>query len=126
MSALGHGDAPFPHCGMRIVVPLKSIVSAAAGAAFIKGTWAACNAGAAPVTFSSVASSVKVTLLDNTGKIITTLTAGAPQKFGAREWVPFQSSGALAFPSGGWLSVELTDFAVTLQLAAPEVTTDAL
>ena len=29
-------------------MPLKSIVSAAAGAAFIEGTCAACNAGAAP------------------------------------------------------------------------------
>src|SRR5215510_10081074 len=48
MTALGDGDAPLPHCGTRIVVPLKSIVSAAAGAAFIEGTHAASNAGASP------------------------------------------------------------------------------
>jgi hypothetical protein len=36
------------YCGTRIVVPLKSIVSANTGAALIGGTCVACNAGASP------------------------------------------------------------------------------
>jgi hypothetical protein len=80
----------------------------------------------APVSFASVASSITVTLLGSDGVSKATLVAGPPQQFGGRAWVQFTTASPGAFPTGGWLTVTLTNFKLTLQLAAPEVTTSSL
>ena len=84
------------------------------------------DAQAAPVSFSSAASHITVALLDDEGKSAAMLTPGAPQTFGARQWVQYTTSGTMALPKGGWMSIELDNQHWTLQMAAPEVTTDAL
>ncbi len=79
-----------------------------------------------PVPFASAAPSVTVTLLGSDGSVQSTLTAAAPVSFGNREWVQFETAADTTFPTGGWLSVVLSDLTVTLQLAAPEVTSSAI
>jgi hypothetical protein len=85
------------------------------------------DANAAPLPYASVSSSLQVSILDNDGVAKVMLApSSAPKKFGAREWVQFSTPGPAALPRGGWLTVSLRDFKVTLQLAAPEVTSSSL
>ena len=80
------------------------------------------DVNAAPVPFAQASPSLVVTLIDNEAVTQTTLVAGQPQHFGAREWVQLTTPAPLPMPHGGWLMVTLSDFSLTLQLAAPEVT----
>jgi hypothetical protein len=81
---------------------------------------------AAPVPFAQTGAAIAVKLIDNDGTTQSTLTAGAPRQFGTREWVQFTSPNPIPMPHGGWLMLTLTDFSLTLQLAAPEVTSSAV
>jgi hypothetical protein len=68
-----------------------------------------------------------VALLGNDGKTKAQLAPpGMPVAIGGREWVRLETSGDVALPQGGWLSVELTNLGLSLELAAPEVTSTAL
>ncbi len=80
----------------------------------------------APVPFASKANAVQVSLLASDGSAKVDLVAGAPATFGDRQWVKFVTAGPVKLPAGGWLSVTLTDFSLSLQLAAPEVTSSAV
>jgi hypothetical protein len=81
---------------------------------------------AAPVPWSQTGTAITVKLLDNEGMTQATLVAGTPKQFGAREWVQFTTPNPLPMPHGGWLMLSMTDFTLTLQLAAPEVTSSAV
>jgi hypothetical protein len=64
--------------------------------------------------------SIAITSPDATSS--TSLTAGAPQSFGGREWVSFVTSPDIAaLPSGGWMTITLSRVDVQWMLAAPEV-----
>jgi hypothetical protein len=87
------------------------------------------DAKAQPIPFAQGASSVSVVLVDDDrmSQAVTLAPATTgPVKYGAREWMLFTSTGSVPIPKGGWLEVELTNLELTMQLAAPEVTSTAL
>jgi hypothetical protein len=86
------------------------------------------DVNAAPVSFASVSSSIQVSILasDGVSKVVLVPSSDSPKQFGTRQWVHFTTPGATAFPRGGWLTVAVTDFKLTLQVAAPEVTSSIL
>jgi hypothetical protein len=76
----------------------------------------------APLAFESVASAVSIAITSPDATSSTSLTAGAPQSFGGREWVSFVTSPDIAaLPSGGWMTITLSRVDVQWMLAAPEV-----
>src|SRR5205085_1201212 len=79
-----------------------------------------------PVPFSTASPAVEVALFGTEGTKVVLAPAKGPLAFGEREWVLFATEGDVALPAGGTFSVELADLALTLQLAAPEVTSSAL
>jgi hypothetical protein len=113
------------HGGNSKSIRVTSIFAGGAGNCEGKIWLSAGDAGGTPVPFSRASPNLIVVLIDHDGTTQSMLVAGAPQQFGDREWVLYQTQGAVPMPRGGSLMLTLTDFALTLQLAAPEVTSSS-
>ncbi len=93
---------------------------------FHASLWLSAGDGNAnPIPFAS-ASGIEVALLDGAGTSKVVLSAQPVVVYGARQWVQFVSTSDSAFPAGGWFSITVTNFSLTWQFAAPEVTTSTL